>query len=263
MSGKRPTAFITGASAGIGAACVKAFLAAGWNVAAGARRLDRVEALKSAAPPEAAFLPLALDVTDEASVRAAFERTREKFGRLDALVNNAGAGAYGRVADLPVEAFRACMDVNYLGVVRCTQAALPLLRAGAQARGRAGIVMVSSIVGRRAFAGSAAYCATKFALEGLSEALRLELKPERIFVSVVNPSVTNTEFFESADGTRPPGYLPPTGGMSAEAVARAILAAAKRPKRNRYLSAGGKALLAVNWLSPKLADAILAKFLKG
>jgi short-subunit dehydrogenase len=262
---ERRVAFITGASSGIGAACVRVFASAGWDVLAVARRRERLEELAAAvraAFPAATVRPLACDVNSDASVTAAFGEARAAFGRLDALVNNAGFGTYGAVADTPLDRFRENMETNFFGVLRCTQAAIPLLRETARRSPRrwgASIVMVSSIVGRRSFPGMSAYCASKFAVEGLAEALRAELAADRVAVSVVNPGVTKTEFFASSKGERPKEYVPPRRGMTPEAVARAILKATSRPHRNLYLTLEGKAGMVVQWFSPGLFDLVMSR----
>ena len=159
--------------------------------------------------------------------------------------------------------FRSSMETNFFGVVRCTQAALPLLRLAASANSRqrwgAAIVMVSSFVGRRALPMMSAYCASKFALEGLSESLRVELFDERISVSVVNPGVTQTEFVDAAKGERPANFLSPAQGMTSEQVARVLLQAVRRPRRNRYLTAAGRAGILLEWLAPGVLDRMLLK----
>jgi len=261
----RPVALITGASAGIGAAAVESFAAAGYDVVLAARRLDRLQQAAAAAAsrhPQAQILPLACDVDSDAAVQAAFGAVSKRFGALDVLVNNAGFGTYGAIADTPLEIFRANMETNFFGAVRCTQAALPLLRAAAERSTRrwgAAIVMVSSFVGRRAMPVMAPYSASKFALEGFSAALRVELWDERISVSVVNPGVTRTDFVEAAQGKRPANFLPPEGGMSPEAVAAEILRAVSRPRRNRYLTGWGKAGMALEWLAPGAFDRLLLR----
>jgi len=199
--GSRPVVFITGASSGIGAAAGRVFAGAGYDMVLTARRVDRLESLAAelrSLYPTGRFEPLACDVNFDGSVKTAFDFVKERFGRLDALINNAGFGAYGAVERASLESFRAVMETNYFGVIRCTQAALPLLKAAAAApensrkKWGAAIVMVSSFVGRRAVPAMSAYCASKFALEGFSESLRVELRDERISVSVVNPGVTQT-----------------------------------------------------------------------
>lgn len=270
MSEQRPVAFITGASAGIGAAAVEVFARAGWDAAAVARRGERLEEIAAktrAAHSAATVLPLVCDVNDDESVRAAFAAVKERFGKLDALVNNAGYGAYGTVEETDLETFRANMETNYFGVLRCTKAALPLLKEAAKRRPKkrwgAAVVMVSSFVGRRALPAMSSYCATKFALEGLSESLRVELWDERVSVSVVNPGVTKTEFFMEARGRRPKGYIHPKKGMSPETVARNILKATRRPFRNKYLTLEGRTGIFVQWLSPRLLDFVSSKVWKG
>lgn len=263
---------VTGASTGMGRGIAVAAARAGMRAvlgditetARGGNFDERPElttqALIEADGGEAIFVPCDVGKPDDANrlIAAAVER----FGRLDVLVNNAGFGVYGSVEKTPLSAFRDNMETNFFGVIRCTQAALPLLRAAVKstrARWGASIIMVSSIVGRRTIPGMSAYCASKFALEALSETLRVELSDERIAVSVINPSVTQTEFVEAAKGERPGNFLSPNGGMTSEAVAHTILQAAKRPRRNRYLSAAGKAGVVLQWASPKLFDAILLR----
>ena len=110
-----------------------------------------------------------------------------------------------------------------------------------------------------AFPLTSAYCASKFALEGLSESLRVELHDEGIAVSVVNPGVVQTGFFDAAQGTRPAGYIPPQRGMSPAAVAKVLLQAARRPCRNRYLTLAGKCGIALQWLAPGVFDYLLLR----
>jgi short-subunit dehydrogenase len=262
---RRPLVLITGASSGIGAAAVEVFAAAGYDVVLAARRqalLDEVVAQVRARHPEARLLPAVCDVASDASVAALFEAVAAQFGYLDVLVNNAGYGCYGGVEDLPLDAYRANLETNFFGVLRCAKAALPLLRQAARASRRrwgAAIVMVSSFVGRRALPMFSSYCATKFALEALSESLRVELFDERISVSVVNPGVTRTEFVASAKGTRPSNFVPMESGMSAAAVARVLLQAVRRPRRNRFLTWAGKTGVVWQWLAPGLVDRILVR----
>ncbi|MFH0938384.1 MAG: SDR family NAD(P)-dependent oxidoreductase [Planctomycetota bacterium] len=260
-----PVVFITGASAGIGAAAVEVFAAAGYDVARAARRQDRLDKIAAAAAekfPQRQFVPIVCDVTLDASVKAAFGVVKNRFGKLDALINNAGYGVYGSVEKTTLDNFRQNLETNYFGAIRCTQEALPLLRVAAGTSRRkwgAAIVMVSSILGRRALPMMSSYCATKFAMEGLSEALRVELHDERISVSVVNPGVTNTEFGDVVQGTRPRNFLKFRNGMSSAKVAAALLQAVRRPRRNRYLTIAGKACIVIEWLTPRLVDYILLK----
>jgi NAD(P)-dependent dehydrogenase (short-subunit alcohol dehydrogenase family) len=180
-----PIALVTGASAGIGAATVNALLARGTIVYAAARRVDRMEVLAAAGARV-----LALDVTDDASLVAGVDRIRSEAGRLDVLVNNAGYGSYGAVEDVPLEEARRQFEVNVFGAARLIQLALPMMRA----HGSGTIVNISSMGGKIYTPFGGWYHATKFALEGLSDCLRLELAPFGIRVVVVEPGGIKTEW---------------------------------------------------------------------
>jgi len=179
------TVLITGASSGIGEETVKALLAAGHTVYAGARRVDRMKGLA-----EAGARLLSLDVTDDASMTAAVQTVLREAGRIDVLINNAGYGSYGALEDVPPEEARRQFDVNLFGLARLTQLVLPAMRA--QHSGR--IVNVSSIAGKFGEAFGGWYHATKFAVEGLSDSLRMELHPFGIDVVVIQPGATHTEW---------------------------------------------------------------------
>ena len=180
--------FITGTSSGIGEACVRHLAAQGFNVFAGVRK--QADAERIAGPR---VEPVIVDVTDGASVTAAAEHIREATGSagLAGLVNNAGIAVAGPLEFLPIEDFQRQLEVNVTGVVRTTQAVLPLIR---QARGR--IVNMSSIGGRVALPMVAPYAASKFALEGLSDALRRELRPWGIHVAVIEPGAVATPIWD-------------------------------------------------------------------
>jgi len=156
------TVLITGASSGIGAETVKALLAVGHTVYAGARRLDRMKSLA-----DAGERLLALDVTDDASMTIAVQTILREAGRIDVLINNAGYGSYGALEDVPPEEARRQFDVNIFGLARLTQLVLPTMRA--QRSGR--IINISSIGGKFGEPFGCWYHATKFAVEGLSDSL--------------------------------------------------------------------------------------------
>jgi NAD(P)-dependent dehydrogenase (short-subunit alcohol dehydrogenase family) len=179
------TALVTGASSGIGEATVRHLLADGFTVYAGARRLERMRPLARAGAKL-----LALDVTDDASMVDAVDRIVAETGRIDALVNNAGYGSYGAVEDVPIEEGRRQFEVNVIGLARLTQLVIPVMRG--QKAGR--IVNVSSMGGRISEPLGAWYHATKFAVEGLSDCLRMELKPFGIDVVVIQPGAIRTEW---------------------------------------------------------------------
>src|SRR4051795_867877 len=183
-------AAITGASSGIGEATAIALARAGAAVALGARREDRLRDLAERIDAEGGRArPFAVDVADEASARGFVEQAHSQLGGLDILVNNAGLMLLGPVEGTDTEQWRRMVDVNVLGLLYCTHAALPLMRAG----GGGDIVNLSSVAGRFARAGSGVYNLTKFGVNAFSEALRQEVIDARIRVIVVEPGFVGTE----------------------------------------------------------------------
>jgi len=181
---------ITGASSGIGEAVARAAAAEGAGVALGARRTDRIEAVASSIESEGGrAVALAVDVSDEGQANAFVQHAHDQLGGLHALVNNAGVMLLGGVEGADTEHWRRMVDVNLLGLLYCTHAALPLLRGG----GGGDIVNVSSVAGRSANAGSAVYNLTKFGVTAFSEALRQEALHSGIRVSCVEPGFVDTE----------------------------------------------------------------------
>lgn len=176
------TVLFTGASSGIGRATSLHLARSGWRVYAGVRK--DADARSLAADGESAggrMVPIELDVTVPAHIDAAIERITREVGQLDAVVNNAGIFAEVPLEVLPLDELRKLFEVNVFGAMAVTQAALPLLRVGP---GR--VVMISSMAGRVAFPIAGGYCASKFALEALSAALRMELSGQGIAVSIIN-----------------------------------------------------------------------------
>jgi NAD(P)-dependent dehydrogenase (short-subunit alcohol dehydrogenase family) len=244
------TAFVTGASAGIGEATARALLAAGYRVFAGARRLDRMAGLAAAG----ATL-IKLDLTDDASIVAAVNTIKNAAGRIDVLVNNAGYGSYAALEDVPLDEGRRQFEVNVFGLARLCQLVLPMMRA--QKSGK--IVNLTSIGGKIWEPLGAWYHATKFAVEGLSDCLRVEAAPFGVDVIVIEPGAIRTEWA----GIARDGLLQMSGGSAyaelakrharmlatadtsslaspPEVVARTIVRAvtARRPK-TRYATGGG------------------------
>lgn len=180
------TWFITGASSGFGRAFAEHALARGYNVVATARRVAVLEQIAAQAPDR--VLALTLDVTSPNDARAAVDAAVARFGRIDVLVNNAGYGIVGAFEETSDSELRALMGTNFFGTMNVIRAALPTLRA--QRDGA--IVNISSLGGQLSFAGFSAYSATKFAMEGVSEALAQELKPFRVKVLIVEPGQFRT-----------------------------------------------------------------------
>lgn len=217
----KKTILITGTSTGFGLDAVQRLLARGHTVIAGVRGgAARMEALAPAAWREAGPRALAVDLhmDDAKTFEAARQLVEKQGGRLDALINNAGYGAFGPVEDLAMDRIRHQLEVNFFGPVGLTQALLPALRA---ARGR--VIQVSSVAGRLGFPFYGAYNASKFALEGLSEALALELMPLGVQVCLVEPGGFRTSF--SGDKKREESWYHKQGsayGGKPEAMQRAI-----------------------------------------
>ena len=183
-------AAITGASSGIGAATAEALAGAGAAVAIGARREDRLRSLAERIDGEGGrALPVQVDVSDEGSARSFIERAHSELGGLDILVNNAGVMLLGPVEGADTDQWRTMVNVNVLGVLYCTHAALPLMREA----GGGHIVNVSSVAGRSANAGSAVYNLTKFGVGAFSEALRQEVTASGIRTTIIEPGFVDTE----------------------------------------------------------------------
>jgi NADP-dependent 3-hydroxy acid dehydrogenase YdfG len=183
-------AAVTGASSGIGEATALALAAEGCAVAVGARREERLEDLAKRIESDGGrAVAMRADVADESSARAFVEGTKEQLGGLDILVNNAGVMLLGPVEGADLEHWRQMIDVNLLGLLYCTHAALPIMREA----GGGHIVNVSSVAGRSANMGSAVYNLTKFGVGAFSEALRQEALHANIRVTIVEPGFVDTE----------------------------------------------------------------------
>lgn len=250
-------AAITGASAGIGAACARAFASAGMGVALLARRRDRLEALVADITERGGrALAVEGDVTVDADVRAFVTRTLAAFGRLDVMVANAGIGFHGTLDDTTPDVFLRLMDVNVNGTYYAARAALPHFEAQRQGH----LVIVSSIAGKRGTPTAAAYSATKFAQVGFAEALRADLVGSGVAVTTVLPVRTVTEFHDAIArdfGFRVDGRGPT---QSAEHVARCVLAAVKRPRPEVYPYRASKLLALATVAAPGLIDRFIRCF---
>ncbi len=208
------TWLITGSSSGFGHALALAALSPGDNVVATARRPDTLESLARQAP--ARSLILGLDVTDRDQIKAAIASATERFGGVDVLVNNAGLASVGAVEELEHDALRQLMDVMFFSTVDLVQAVLP----GMRHRRHGTIVQISSMGGQISMPGFGAYCAAKFALEGLSDALAVEVAPHGIGVLIVEPGAFATSFGAGRSQVFPDsGHYDDTVGPQRAAVA--------------------------------------------
>lgn len=259
-------AVITGASSGIGRAIALQLAAQGAKVVLAARRADRLEETASLcrqAGGEALAVPT--DVTDEAQCKGLIEKTIERFGRLDLLVNNAGLAVIALLEDFPdLRLFKHTMEVNFYGAVHCTYNALPHL---IQSKGR--IVAISSLGGKAALPYNTPYIASKFAMHGFFDSLRIEMARHGVSVTTICPSWVVTGFHEAQmdkDGV-PKGargravYSKRT--MTAEQCAAITLKAAAKRRREVLMGPGYLAVW-LNVLAPGLVDWIAVNvFLKA
>lgn len=218
---------ITGASAGIGAASARALVAEGVSTVLGARRTDRLEELATELGDDVAIVEM--DVTKPEDSNRLISTAYEKFGRLDALVANAGIGAYGGIMDLSDEQLTEMIDTNIAGTIWPIRAAVP----GFIEAGKGDIVIVASVAGLRGAADEAVYAATKFAQVGLAGALDRELREHGIRVTTLSPGGTATEFAMGAGRT--PDMPGLADMMRPEDVASAVVTVLKQPPTMRTL----------------------------
>jgi NAD(P)-dependent dehydrogenase (short-subunit alcohol dehydrogenase family) len=265
-------ALVTGGSSGIGERTAVRLREAGFTTYAVARRVERMRALE-----DAGVTTFAMDVTDDASMTSGIERILGDQGRLDVLVNNAGYGSYGAVENVPIEEARRQFEVNLFGLARLTQLATP----GMRERGSGRIINVSSVGGKFYEPLGAWYHATKFAVEGFSDSLRLELAPYGIRVVILEPGPIRTEWnaiardnlVESSRGTayqrqaeavaaRMESGEDPMVSSSPDVVAKKIATAAttRRPRTRYPVGRGARSLVTGRRLLPDRAmDAVIAR----
>ena len=253
LNGK--VAVVTGASSGIGEATVLELASRGASVVAAARSVEKLEDLARRAAAYGVRI-VETDVADRGSVEAMVGTAAEEFGRIDVLVNNAGLGLSGRVAELRAEDLRYVFEVNTVGPLNCVQAALPRMGDGGR------IINVSSVVGKRAIPKVGGYCSTKFALNALSDSLRVEVADRGVTVTSVYPGTTRTSFRDNSRRTKDEkrGWRPK--GVAPERVAEKIADAAERGPRDVYVTPSDRLFVAGVTLLPGLTDRILRSWAK-
>ena len=247
---------VTGASSGIGREIALELVRRGAKVVVTARREEKLRELAAEAGDGKAVEIVAGDITDPAVRAAVLERAAAAFGGLDALVNNAGLGAFGSFADADEARLRRIMEVNFFAAAEMTRSALPLLCEGRKPI----VVNIGSILGHRALPRNCEYCASKFALRGLSESLRSEFAKLGIDLLLVSPGTTETEFFDSVIEGRDSVPWPRLRGVPAAKVARATVRAMRRGKREIVPNLTGRVLLWVNSLAPGLIDRLARRW---
>lgn len=278
--GRRRAVLITGASTGIGRACALHLDRLGFDVAAGVRRAADGDAVRAAASPR--LSSVLLDVASADSVAAALGEVAARVGPdgLAGLVNNAGIAVAGPLEILPISELRTQFEVNVIGLVAVTQAALPLLR-----RGRGRIVNIGSISGRMAMPVLGPYAASKFAVEALSDALRVELQPWGIDVALIEPGPVATPIWDKGrkagaalrERVAPAAHALYADAIAAlergaaradreavppEEVARAVEHAltAPRPKTRYLIGKTTRAQALIARLPDRLRDRLLTRF---
>jgi NAD(P)-dependent dehydrogenase (short-subunit alcohol dehydrogenase family) len=253
----RRVAIVTGASSGIGRATALALARRGYAVVVSARREERLaEVAQACRAAGGQAVVKAADVSDQAQVDDLVASTVERFGRLDVMVNNAGYGLRARVHETSDEQMRAIFDVNFHGVFYGCRAAAPIMM-----RQRSGhIFNLSSVIGKRGSPFNGAYCATKFAISGLTDSLRVEMMPYKVRVTCVYPALTGTEFFDQMRGaTRRSGktFARFRGLTDPEVVGRKIAATVGKNAPELVFTLGGKFLILLATFSPRLADMLM------
>jgi NAD(P)-dependent dehydrogenase (short-subunit alcohol dehydrogenase family) len=251
---------ITGGSAGIGRATALAFAREGAHVVIAARRREKLdEVCREVEALGARCLAVVTDVAQQEQVEHLLEATLETFGQVDVWVNNAGYGISAPVALTTPEAMERIWRVNYMGAFYGTQAALRQMRR----QGRGHIMNVSSMAARFPLPLGGAYTATKYAMNGLTETLALELEGSGIHASVIMPGVTETEFVQAMEKKIPDVEAGWTGPIaSAESVAKRIVACAKRPRKMVYVLPFGRLALSVCDLFPGIWRVVARKYIK-
>ncbi len=247
---------ITGASQGIGRALAESAALQGARVLAAARSDELLHDLGGQVRSRGADLQtVCADVTVPADRERMAAAALARFGGLDVLINNAGIGATGHFLEADPERLRKIMEVNFFGVTETTRVCLPLLRNGC----RPTIVNISSIAGKRGIPARSEYSASKFAVQGFSEALRAEVSRYGIAVLVVCPGLTRTNFSQNMLEQKARLQFDHMRGMTAGAVAAATLQALARGRAEICLSLPGKLLVFVSRFFPRLADRLAAR----
>jgi short-subunit dehydrogenase len=239
---------ISGASSGIGALTAALLARRGAIPVLTGRNEARLAKTAAAIGRDCAYY--VMDVTDMSQVEEVVRRVIGQYGRIDILLNNAGYGQFETFEDMPVASFEAMMDTNYMGIVRCTKAVLPYMRK----QGNGHIVNIASMAGKIGSAKSTSYTATKHAVLGFTNALRMELRGEEIAVSAVNPGPIDTEFFALADPSGSYAKNVSWFMMKPAYVAKAIVRVMERRKAELDLPHAASVGIKLYGLFPRVAD---------
>ena len=249
---------VTGGSDGIGKAIIELLLPFGTQVATCARTPSKLTDLQSEFN-NSNLLCCTADVANENDCKSFIQSTIDRFGKIDILINNAGISMRSLFVDVDPNVIKKVMDINFMGTVYCTHYALPQI-----IKQKGTIVGISSIAGYRGLPGRAGYSASKFALNGWLEAIRVELKPLNVHVMCASPGFTKSNIRNTAlnDKAEAQGESPLNEDalMTAEACASHILMAIMKKKRSTVLTFQGMQTIFINKFFPKLADWLVGKF---
>jgi short-subunit dehydrogenase len=260
MTARGKTVVITGASMGIGEQIAAVFLRESANVVLSSRDLGRLEAARAGLGSPDLTLAVACDVRKRNSIDQLVQAALTRFGRIDIWVNNAGYGLMDSVIGMDIAQCRALFDTNLFGAVECMQAVIPLMKR----QGGGTIINISSAAGHIAVPYMAAYCASKFALNAIGKAARVELKRDGIHVMTVCPGYVATEFATNAvkgdDRQRISAAV--RAGISPERVARAVFRGYLRQSREVVVPWHDRLIIKLYQLAPTLAEWSMARMLR-
>ncbi len=258
----RKVVIVTGASAGIGKETALAFARKGYAVVLAARRRNVLEDVARQCQDLGGEARVVLtDVADRSQVQALVDAAMQAYGRIDVLVNNAGYGVFARMHETTDEQMRKIFDVNFYGVFYGCQIVAPIMIR----QGGGHIFNVASVIGKRGTPFHAAYCATKFAVVGLGDSMRVELKPSNVHVTTVCPALTETEFFANVQGdqdSEKSSYIRLRKMQHPSVIGRKIVATVGKYRPELIFTAGGKFLAYASAWFPKLGDFIMGVYLK-
>ena len=245
---------ITGASSGIGLALAKEYDKKDINIVIAARNIEKLTSLKDELRNE--VLAVKTDVSIQEDCENLINKTIEKFGRIDILINNAGISMRSLIIDTDFQVIKRVMDVNYWGTVYCTKYALPYILES-----KGSVAAVTSIAGFKGLPARVAYSSSKFAIHGFIDVLRMETLKTGIHVLLVAPGFTHSEIRKNAllgDGSKQ-GESPRNEDkmMSAEKVAKIITRAINKRKRKKILTSQGKIVFFLNNIVPKILDRLI------
>lgn len=254
---KDKVVIVTGASSGIGKACATVFAAHGAKVVLCARNYEKLRGVSLELETQKAdYLLVQADVKSLADCKKIIDQTIEKYGKIDILINSAGISMRALFCELDLSVIKEVMDTNFWGTVYCTKLALPHLL-----KTKGSVVGVSSVSGKKALPGRTGYCASKFAVEGFLETLRIENLKTGLHVLVACPGFTasNIRFTALTKDGSPQGESPrnESGMMQPEEVAEIIVQSIKKRKRDFVLTFEGKMLIFLNKFFPNLMDRIV------